>query len=73
MLSRHKLSRHFIALREETRKYNRRRGIYSLVARELGLTPAHVRNVALGLRSSQRVEEALEKAFIALDKTERAA
>jgi hypothetical protein len=57
------LSRHFIALREETQKYNRRRGLYSFVARELGLTAAHVRNVALGLRRSQRVEEALESAF----------
>jgi predicted transcriptional regulator len=54
-----KMSGHFIALQRETRKYNRRRGLYTRIAEELGVTPAHVRNCALGLRRSSRVEEAL--------------
>jgi hypothetical protein len=49
----------FIALQRETREYNKRRGLYTRVAQELGVTPAHVRNCALGLRRSSRVEEAL--------------
>ena len=59
MKSKHKLSGHFISLQRETRKYNRKRGLYSYVARLLGVTPAHVRNVAMGLRRSQSVEAAL--------------
>jgi hypothetical protein len=34
--------------------------MYTLIARKLDLSPAHVRNVALGLRSSRRVEAELE-------------
>lgn len=33
--------------------------MYTLIARKLDLSPAHVRNVAMGLRSSQRVEAEL--------------
>jgi hypothetical protein len=63
MPKKHSLSRHFIALQAETRKHNEKRGLYTQVARRLGLTPAHVRNVAMGLRRSSRVEAALDAAL----------
>jgi len=56
-----KIPRQFIALRAATLKYNRRRGLYTRVARELGVTPSHVRLCALGQRHSSRVEEALKR------------
>jgi hypothetical protein len=53
------LPRQFISLRAQTRKYNRNRGLYTRVARELDLSPSHVRLVALGLRRSSKVEAVL--------------
>ncbi len=63
MPKKNKLSRQFISLRVETHRYNRRRGLYTRVAQQLSLSPAHVRNVAMGLRRSARVEQALELAL----------
>ncbi len=37
------------------------RGMYTAVARKLGVTPQHVRLVALGLSRSKRVTEALKR------------
>jgi len=59
MVPKHTLSRQFISLRAQTRKYNRKRGLYTRVARELGLSVSHVRLVALGERTSSRVAEVL--------------
>ena len=36
-------------------------GIYSRVARKLGVTPQHVRHVALGLSVSRRVARELDR------------
>jgi len=35
-------------------------GLYSRVARQIGVTPSIVRKVALGLRKSKRIAKALE-------------
>ena len=36
-------------------------GLYSTVARKLGVTPQHVRQVAMGLRVSKRVLNAVKR------------
>ncbi len=36
-------------------------GIYSRLAKKLGVTPQHVRHVAIGLRSSKRVSAAIDR------------
>ena len=47
------------AMRRDLRRLSHYAGIYSVVARQLSVTPTHVRAVALGERSSSRVEKAL--------------
>ena len=37
------------------------RGVYSRVARKLGVTPQHVRHVALGLSVSKRVSREIDR------------
>lgn len=37
------------------------RGLYSKVARKLGVTPQHVRHVALGISISKRVSKELDR------------
>lgn len=36
-------------------------GLYSCVARKLGVSPQHVRQVALGISRSKRVEKAIQR------------
>jgi len=40
-------------------QYGKYYGLYSRVARTLGVSPSHVRKVDLGLHKSQRVADAL--------------
>lgn len=35
-------------------------GLYTAVARKLHVTPSHVRNVAVGIRSSKRIKAAID-------------
>ena len=50
------------------------RGIYSRVAKKLGLSVQHVREVALGRRHSARVARALDREFLKIrNNRERAA
>jgi len=52
-------------------------GMYSRVARQLGVSPQHVRQVARGLHASKRVSSAVQREIKRLQskasKTERAA
>lgn len=52
------------------------RGVYSAVAKKLGVSPQHVRNVDLGVSTSRRVSVAIKREVsrrIALRDRERAA
>lgn len=61
------------AMRAEFQKASSLSGVYSQIARKLGLTPTHVRAVALGLRKSARVEKALWREYLRIKKERGAA
>lgn len=55
------LTVHFKSIAPELAQASRFYGVYSRVARKLGVTPQHVRQVALGLHTSRRVSAALKR------------
>ena len=61
------------AQRERFREASKYRGLFARIARELKLERSHVRRVAIGERSSRRVEKALRAAMDEIDQSRRAA
>jgi predicted transcriptional regulator len=55
------LSLHINTTTPELEQAARFYGIYSRVARKLGVTPQHVRHIAKGLGKSKRVSAALDR------------
>lgn len=60
-------------IRAELQKASRFRGIYTRVARKLNVSPNHVKEVAMGRRSSNRVERAIEREYRRIVEAEKAA
>ena len=68
------MNTHFSPLQRELRERQRRKVNFSALARELLVTPQHVRRVALGLSTSDRVLRRLEREWCRVEReAERAA
>jgi hypothetical protein len=68
------LNTHFSPVQTILRDQQKRRVNYSALARELDVTPQHVRRVALGMSTSARVLKRLEREWRHIERlAERAA
>ena len=61
------------AVQKELMKIRSFRGIYSRVAKQLGISTNHVKEVSMGRRNSARVLNAIEREYKKIKATERAA